>query len=157
LPAKEAIRIGRIATGVFVVVGCLLAPYLANMGGIYEYMQRVWNFIWPGILAVFLFGILVPKAPKVGATWALLLSPPAYGAFMWIQAAYLNSGAYLNAAALAFLLSCAVLTVATVTRPLAEPRPLPDAGILDMRASPGAKIAGALIVALTVSLYVVFW
>jgi SSS family solute:Na+ symporter len=157
LGAREAIRIGRIATGVFVVVGCLLAPYLANVGGIYEYMQRVWNFIWPGILAVFLFGILVPKAPKVGATLALLLSPAAYGAFMWIQAAYLNSGAYLNAAALAFLFSCAVLTVATLTRPLTEPRPLPDPGILDMRASPGAKIAGALIVALTVSLYVVFW
>ena len=33
LEPRRAVRIGRIATGVFVVIGCLLAPQLASVGG----------------------------------------------------------------------------------------------------------------------------
>jgi len=157
LEASDAIRIGRIATAVFVVIGCLLAPYLAGMGGIYEYMQRVWNFIWPGILAVFLAGFLVPRTPKIGATLALLISPAVYGGFMWVQAVYLNSSAYLNAAAIAFVTACAILGISTLIRPLTEPRALPDAGVVDMQPYSWSKPAGGLIIALTLGLYAFFW
>ena len=157
LEAKTAVRIGRVATAAFVLFACLLAPELAHLGGIYEYMQRVWNFIWPGILAVFLVGIVSPKAPPAAATAALILGPLAYGGFMIVQSVWLESRAYLNAAAVSFIACCALMLLITWRRPLAEPRLLPDTGKVETTAQPGAKLAGAGIVALTVLLYVIFW
>ncbi len=157
LQPRRAILIGRLATGAFVVFACLLAPHLANMGGIYEYMQRVWNFIWPGILAVFLLGIAVPKAPPIGATLALLLSPPAYGGLMAAMDYYWNSQAYLNAAGGAFLFACAVLAWFAWRQPLKEPRILPVSQAVDLRPAPGVKLAGAAIIGLTLLLYAIFW
>lgn len=157
LEPKEAIRIGRAATVLFVIIACLLAPNLAKMGGIYEYMQRVWNFIWPGILAVFLLGLLLPKAPAWGATLALVLSPPAYGALMWAMDYLWDSQAYLNAAAGAFLFACAIVGISAMLRPLAEARQLPDRGTIDLERHPGSERLGALVIALTIALYFVFW
>ena len=157
LKPRTAIRIGRIATGVFVVIGCLLAPQLASVGGIYEYMQRVWNFIWPGILAVFLVGMVLPKTPPRAATAALLLSPVAYGLLTLVLDAYFDSQAYLNAAAGAFVLASLVLVTWTRVRPLAEPRLLPQSAAVRLEPAPSARWAGAVVVGLTVGLYVVFW
>lgn len=157
LEAKQAVRIGRVATGVFVLFACLLAPQLANLGGIYEYMQRVWNFIFPGILTVFLMGILLPRAPSISATTALIISPIIYGVTMWIQAVVFNSGAYLNAATVSFLLSCALMFWFARYRPLPAPRPLPEKRVVDLAPQPGALLAGLTIIALTVALYIYFW
>jgi solute:Na+ symporter, SSS family len=157
LEPHAAVRIGRIATGVFVIIGCLLAPQLASVGGIYEYMQRVWNFIWPGILAVFLMGMVLPKAPARAATLALLASPVAYGGLMVAMAYFWNSHAYLNAAAGAFILCCAILVAGARLFPMAEARLLPDTGAVDLKPAPSAKWGGALVVILTIGLYIVFW
>lgn len=157
LKAKTSVRIGRTATAVFVVIGCVLAPQLASVGGIYEYMQLVWNFIWPGILAVFLIGMLSPKAPPKAATIALLISPAIYGGLLVGLDVFFDSQAYLNAAGGAFVLSCLVLLVGARLAPLAEPRVLPDSGAVDLEPAPAAKWAGAVVVMLTISLYIVFW
>lgn len=157
LEARRAILIGRIATGVFVVIGCLLAPQLSAVGGIYEYMQRVWNFIWPGILAVFLVGMALPRAPARAATVALLISPVAYGLFTVMLDVLYGSQAYLNAAAGAFLLACLVVVAGARFAPLPEARLLPDSGEIDLEPAPSAKWAGGVVVLLTIGLYAVFW
>ncbi len=157
LAPAQAILIGRTATAAFVVIGCMLAPQLASMGGIYEYMQRVWNFIWPGILAVFLVGMALPKAPPLAATLALLFSPAAYAGLMVLMDRIWDSQAYLNAAGGAFVLSCLILAAGARWFPLEQPRTLPEAGVVDLRPSPAAKIAGAAVVGLTIALYIVFW
>ena len=157
LGPRRAIRIGRIATGVFVVIGCLLAPQLASVGGIYEYMQRVWNFIWPGILAVFLMGMVLPRAPQRAATVALLIGPPAYGLLTVVLDVFFDSQAYLNAAAGAFVLSSLAMVVGSRVHPLEEARPLPQSDAVDLEPAPSARWAGAVVVILTVGLYVVFW
>ena len=157
LGPRRAIRIGRIATGVFVVIGCLLAPQLASVGGIYEYMQRVWNFIWPGILAVFLMGMVLPKAPTRAATVALLMSPLTYGLLTVVLDVFFDSQAYLNAAAGAFVLSSLAMVVGSRVRPLEEARQLPQSDAVDLEPAPSARWAGAVVVILTLGLYAVFW
>jgi SSS family solute:Na+ symporter len=157
LKPKEAVRIGRIATAAFIVFACLLAPYLAEMGGIYEYMQRVWNFIWPGILAVFLLGLVLPRAPAVGAVITLIITPVCYGGFMIYLERSWQSQAFLNAASGAFLVGCAVMVVSTRCCPLPQPRTLPKAGVVDLEVHPDAKALGAVVIALTVALYIIFW
>lgn len=50
-------------TLLFVVLGCLIAPFLGDprFMGIFTYIQEFQGYISPGILAAFIFGILVKK------------------------------------------------------------------------------------------------
>ena len=68
-----------------------------------------------------------------------------------------GSHAYLNAAAGAFIVACGAIVFYTKRCPLQQPRSLPDAGVVDLEVYPGAKLFGAVVAALTLALYVVFW
>jgi nitrogen fixation protein FixH len=68
---KQLVAVGRICVGVFVVIGCVLAPMLANpnLGGIFTYIQMFQGFISPGVLAVFVFGLLTVVAVNGVLVW----------------------------------------------------------------------------------------
>ncbi|MCK5000706.1 MAG: sodium/solute symporter, partial [Anaerohalosphaera sp.] len=68
------VTIGRVCVGVFAVIGCLIAPMLDDpkFGGIFKYIQEFQGYISPGILAVFVFGLLVKKAPPVAGVVGLI-------------------------------------------------------------------------------------
>ena len=70
-------------TMVFVVIGCLLAPMLDNpkFGGVFQFIQQFQGYIWPGVVAAFLFGIIVKKAPGAAGVAALVSGPIIYGLF----------------------------------------------------------------------------
>jgi SSS family solute:Na+ symporter len=149
---RRLVTVGRLATASFVVFACVLAPELRHMGAIYDYMQQAWNFIWPGILAAFLWGIVLPRTPSAAGVAGLLAGVPLYALF--------NLGlgvAYLNAAALSFVVTSALMLLITWRRPLEEPRTLPDAPAVAMQPAPGARPVGFALIAATVALYVVFW
>ena len=67
---KELVRVGRIATAVVVILGILWIPVMKAIGKtLYAYLQDVQSMLAPGILAVFLLGILSKKTtPKAGLT-----------------------------------------------------------------------------------------
>ena len=44
----------------------LWAPFISRFEGVFTYIQTVWGFITPGIVAAFLFGMVVKKAPACG-------------------------------------------------------------------------------------------
>ncbi len=92
---------GRTLTAVFVVVGCLWAPLVAQIGGgsVFKYIQTVWGFITPGIVAAFLLGITVPRVPAPAALGAMLLSPAIYGWCLWA----LPDVAFLHHQAITFI------------------------------------------------------
>ncbi len=79
------VRAGRVAVVAFVVVGCWLAPKLGDprFGGIFKYMQEFQGYISPGILAAFVFGLLVRRAPPAAGIAALLGNPVLYGLLSW--------------------------------------------------------------------------
>ena len=148
---RQLVSMGRWSTAAFVILACLLAPELRHMGPIYDYMQMAWNFIWPGILAVFMLGMLIKTVPAGAAVMGLLVSVPLYGVFNRVL-----DGQYLNAAALAFLTTSAAMLLYTLVRP-GEPREIPDNGAVELAPSPWAKLIGGVIVASTVGLYLYFW
>lgn len=59
-PEKKLVRIGKIATGIIVVLGMLWIPIMDKIGGgvLYQYLQNVQAYIAPPITAVFVIGIL---------------------------------------------------------------------------------------------------
>jgi len=52
----------------------LLAPQLANLGQVFQYIQEYTGIVSPGILAVFLLGLFYRKATNAGAVWGVLSS-----------------------------------------------------------------------------------
>ena len=168
----ELVTVGRVCVVVFVLIAMIIAPSLGHprFGGIFTFIQEFQGFISSGILAIFLFGVLVHRAPRYVGTVGLLLNPVLYGIFKFSPqiSQYLgvkNIGvlqtvaawSFLDRMALCFGLIMAVLTVMTLVRPLAQPVNLPVNPKMDMTTSRGAKAFGAVVILLTLALYVIFW
>ncbi|KPJ82916.1 MAG: sodium transporter [Gemmatimonas sp. SG8_23] len=151
--ARRVVRVGRISTAFFVIVGCLLAPLPGRFEGVYAYMQLVWGFISPAITAVFLFGLVVPSAPLSAAVAGLLVGPITYG----LLNAALPQVAFLNHMAFTFLTVVAVMTGFTLARPLTTPVTYEAKSDIDLTPSRGARIGGVVVVLATVALYLTFW
>ncbi len=146
----ELVTVGRIATVLALVLAAVLAtsPFLA--GGVFKFIQEFQGYVSPGIVAAFVFGFAVPKAPPLAGLAALVLSAPVYGALAWAwpDVAYLHR----MVATLAVLL--AVMLAITLVRPLPEPRRLPEREGFDMRSSRAALAGG---VAVIVAVVAFFW
>lgn len=70
---RELVHVGRLATGVVVVLGIIWIPILQAMSGsLYEYLQNVQAFLAPPITAVFLLGIFWKRINGNGALTALV-------------------------------------------------------------------------------------
>ena len=158
---------GRVFVVIFVIIAALIAPSLGhpNFGGIFTFIQEFQGFISPGVLAIFFFGLLVPKAPRFLGWSGILLNAFLYGAIKWfigdwiVDAGLWFSGeiSFLDRMAICFFLVCLYCTVMTILKPLPEPVELPVNEDMDMTSSPLVKKLGWGVVGLTVVLYVIFW
>ncbi|MBN2068838.1 MAG: sodium/solute symporter [Opitutales bacterium] len=152
---KKLVLIGRFCVGIFVAIGCLLTPVLADpkFGGVFTFIQEFQGFISPGILAIFVFAFAVKKAPRICGVVGLIASPVLYGSLM----ALLPGVAFLDRMAITFGAVLLILLVLTLVKPLKEPFELPDRATIAMDSSASAKIGGIIVVVLTLVLYGIFW
>lgn len=148
------VLVGRLATVVAVVAGALLAPRLADpkFGGVFNFIQNFQGYIWPGVVAAFVVGLLVPQAPASAGVVALIAGPAIYGLFQ----ACAPSVHFLLQVALTFNLVLLLMGLITFLRPLAEPRVLPVRADLDLTPDPVVKAVGVLVIAATALFFVVF-
>jgi SSS family solute:Na+ symporter len=72
---QRLVTVGRLATGVIVVLGLLWIPImpLISKGGLYQYLQNVQGYLAPPITAVFLLGLFNDRINNRGAVWGLAL------------------------------------------------------------------------------------
>ncbi len=66
---KQMVSVGRIATGVVVLLGIAWVPVIERLAGgtLYQYLQNVQSYIAPPITAVFLLGIFSSRINNKGA------------------------------------------------------------------------------------------
>jgi SSS family solute:Na+ symporter len=149
------VLVGRCCVPIAVLVGCIVAPALADprYQGAFHFIQEFQGYISPGILTVFLFGLFVPKTPRICGVVGLVLCPFIYGALH----NFAPDIAFLNRMAITVGALAVVLGVMTAINPLKEPVKLPEQSDFDMTSSKGAKIAGIVVVVVTVALYIIFW
>jgi SSS family solute:Na+ symporter len=149
---KNVVWCGRMATLVFVIIGGLIATQLGNpkFKGIFNYIQEFQGYISPGILAAFVFGFLVKRTPPAAGVAALLLTVPVYGFLQW----QFNSIAFLNRIAITFGVTILIMAIITLIKPLKEIKVLPVREGFDMRSTPLVKSLGAVVIVLTVGLYI---
>jgi solute:Na+ symporter, SSS family len=155
-PQSELVTVGRICVLAFVLIAMLIAPSLGSpkFGGIFTFIQEFQGFISPGILSIFIFGVLVHKAPRSVGTVGLILNPILYGSLKWFIAPEM---AFLNRMAICFGVILAVLSVMTLVKPLSEPVVLPINEKMDMKTDKITKMFGFAVIALTLVLYAIFW
>ena len=76
--ARRQVLIGRVATAVIALFACIIAPLPGKFEGVFNYIQEIWGFISPGIVAAFLIGLLINRAPAAAGRTALILGPILY-------------------------------------------------------------------------------
>jgi SSS family solute:Na+ symporter len=151
--SRRLLVVGRIATAGFVIVACLLAPIIARFEGVFNYIQMIWGFISPGIVASFLVGMIWKRVPPAGAIGAMILGVPVYGILLWT----LPKVAFLHHMAITFGILFLWMVAVTLWRPLVEPRQLPVRESMDLESHPSVKVLAVILVLATAALYVIFW
>lgn len=173
---SRIVLIGRWATAATVIVACLWAPVISSFKGVFSYIQEIWGFITPGIVAAFIVGMVVKRAPAIAAKTAMVLGVALYALFRvpgWVMKAAVDKGdiargtflhwiyrfstiAFLHHMGIIFLILAGVMIVIAIRKPLAEPRTMPDSGI-DVQPHKHQYLIGGVTIAATVALYIIFW
>jgi len=69
----QLVRMGRIATGVMVVIAMLWIPVIQGARGLYNYLQSIQGYLAPPIFVVFFFGIFWRRLNAKGCLWAIVV------------------------------------------------------------------------------------
>lgn len=157
--ASDPVRAAKIASAAFAVAACLWAPFIGGFPGVFRYIQTVWGFVTPGIVAVFFAGVLTRRVPAFAARAGLLAGIPTYGLLrlLWPETAFLHH------MGISFLLVAGGLAVAARRWPRAEAATEPErapAGAadraVDLAPLPGVFWKGGLALAAIAAIYIVF-
>ncbi len=153
--AKRTVRVGRLFATGLALAAMAVAPKLAQMESIFEYLQKINGLYSVPIIAIFLVGLLSRRAPAAGAKVALVVGIGAYAAFTFFEPVpglhwlhgYFISTALAIAVLIAFALACPRTDLQLETELSAASSPV------DMTPWPHARRAAAIIVTLTIFLY----
>jgi solute:Na+ symporter, SSS family len=154
---KRLVLVGRVLTLVFVAIGCAMAPQLANPSfkGVFNFIQQFQGYIWPGVVAAFVVGMLLKRAPEISGAIVLVAGPVIYGLFQAFE--YLHGLHYLIQVVMTFVILCATMAVLTLLKPLPVAKVLPVRKEMDLRTEPVVYVAGALVIAAVGVFYAAFW
>lgn len=152
---KSLVSLGRVMTLIFVIIGCVIAPQLANpkFKGIFHYIQEFQGYISPGILAAFVFGFIVKKAPPLAGVLALVLTVPIYGFLQW----QFTEVAFLNRMAITFIVVIIAMAFITWKDPLPRAVAMPINKDFDMRPAPAVVWLGGMVIMAVIVFYIIFW
>ena len=146
----------------------------ANANKLHVYIQEIWGFISPGIVAALLVGLIVKQAPPLAAKAAMWLGIPLYAACrvpkwvldsvfggeppagFWRTVYQFSSWSFLHHMGLVFVALALTMLVVTRFRPLTGPRAMPVSR-LDVEPHRHQYALGAGVIAITAALYVAFW
>ena len=152
---QAVVFLGRVTVVIFAVFAVVLAPQLGNpkiSNSIFTIIQESQGLISPGVLAVFAFGLAVRRAPKICGIIGLVTNIIAYSVLKFT----VPSIQFLNRMAICFALVLIVMSLITLAKPLAQPMQFEQKTSLNLETSNGAKIAGIVVVIITLILYVLF-
>ncbi|MFH0992650.1 MAG: solute:sodium symporter family transporter [bacterium] len=152
---RSLVFLGRFLTLLFVILSCWLAPSLQDpkFGGVFQFIQQFQGYIWPGVVAVFLFGILVPETPGSAGVVGLIAGTVIYGVFQL----FAGSLHFLIQVALTFQLVLFIMAVQTFFFPRKEPAKLPVREEMNVATEPIVKWIGGGVICCVALFYIFFW
>ena len=152
---NRLVLVGRLMTVICVLAGCSLAPQLANpkFGGVFQFIQQFQGYVWPGIVAAFVFGMMVERAPASAGVAALISGPILYGIFQ----RFAPDLHYLIQVAITFSLVVMIMGLITFWKPLEQPRTLPVREGMELKTSRAVVVTGLTVIAAVILFFIVFW
>ena len=154
-PQRKLVSIGRICIGIFVLIGCVASPLLANNSSIFEFIQKFQGYVSTGIVAVFIYGLV----NRSGGDWAgvigLTANPIIY--YLLSESILFPEEHFLYSMSYSLLSVLAILFIYGKLQKRAENVVFTTETTMDLSSSKGALYAGLLVCLLTIALYVVFW
>ena len=165
---ESLVKLGRICVAVFTVIAIGLAPLLGNpniSNSIFTIIQESQGYLSPGILSVFVFGLLVRRAPAMCGAVGLITNFIVYGGLKYVSTisqlmendvmAFMI-GNFLNRMAISFCVCLLVMTILRMKQPLAQPIEFRHNTSIELHSSGPAKTVGILVVIATLVLYFLF-
>ena len=152
---RQLVSIGRICIGIFVIIGCIASPLLANNSSIFEFIQKFQGYVSTGIVAVFIYGL----ANRSGGDWAgvigLVANPIIY--YLLSESIIFPETHFLYSMSYSLIAVLAILFIYGYFHQRAEKIIFSTNTSMDLTRSNGALWAGWIVCILTVILYIIFW
>ncbi len=70
---SEIVRMGRLATGILILVAIAWIPVVKGAPGLYNYLQSVQGYLAPPVFVVFFFGVFWKRLNAKGCLWAMIV------------------------------------------------------------------------------------
>jgi solute:Na+ symporter, SSS family len=153
---RQLVAMGRICVGVFMILGCLVAPRLGDpriSNSIFAIIQEGQAYIYSGILAVFLVGIMVRRAPPITGVLGLILGPLSF----WLLKQFAPGISFVDRASISFIVVVAAMLLVTLLKPLAQPVEFQASSRVELSSSRPARLFGTAVIIATIALYILFW
>ncbi len=153
-PQGRLVWLGRGMTVAFMFAAALLAPMLdaPEAPGVFRFIQESQGYIWPGVVAAFVVGFILPHAPAAAGVTALLAGPAIYALFQQFSGIH-----FLIQVALTFVIVSVLMAAITFVAPLRSPKVLPVREEMALHTEPVVKYLAAAVVAGVIVFVVVFW
>ncbi len=149
----ELVRIGRTASlSALIVAAAVAQPLLGKFPQAFQYIQEFTGFFTPGICAIFILGIFWKRATGNGALLAALASFLMSLAMKFVM----PDVPFMDRVLYVFLSCCAVIVLFGLFEEKSQPGAI-ELHDIDFRTSTGYWIGSAVVIAILVLLYSVFW
>jgi SSS family solute:Na+ symporter len=112
---RALVNIGRVATGLLMLVAIIWAPQIENFPSLVEYLQSALSYITPPVVAVFFVGLFWKRANANGAFATLaVMVPLGIVGFVLNEIVGITEVHFLYMAFASFVISCALLAVVSL-------------------------------------------
>ena len=148
------VTVGRVSAAVALIVACLIAPLLGNVGQMFQYIQEYTGLVSPGILAIFLLGLFWKKTNNKGAVAGVLSSIPVAMAlkFLPVEMPFIDQMFYTCIITMAIIVLVSLATCPTDD----DEKAIPLTSDL-FKTSKAFSICAYAICVLLVVVYAIFW
>ncbi len=146
------IYIGRITTACALILAVCVAPFVAEMGKLFSFIQEYTGFVTPGVFCVFLLGLFWKRTNGNGALTAIILTIPV----SVLLKILLPEVAFLNRMLFTFIvLLFSTISVSLITQQKAN-ADLVDHSFFKEKSSMIFNMGSAVVVTIVAIIYLIF-
>jgi SSS family solute:Na+ symporter len=151
---RELVGVGRITSFTALVIALLAArPLLAGADQVFQIIQEYTGFFTPGIVAIFLLGMFVKRATEIGAIGAVIGSFALSLAFkLWLPGM-----PFIDRVGIVFLACLAIGVALSYLQRPARQEQIVDLGGVSFKTGLGFNIGAAIVTAILIAFYAIWW
>lgn len=155
---EQVVRVSKWAGWLMAAAAMIIAPLLSGQESLFVYLQKVSSIYYIPLFAVVLVGLLSRYVPAKAASLALVLGCVVIGLFSFVPFfnGLLNGLHEFHFITIVLVALIAMMLAFGKYAPRSEPWVQEDVKAIDMTPWAGAKVAGAVLVVLVLTIYIAF-